>query len=131
MESTTPASFDASSVHDLAALQAISDDLGRLDTILGDAIDRLMQSFATIQMHAGARQAPEISEAAMQACVALQFQDMATQLIAHCRRRLTDVHHATTEPFSATHFPSTQIRGAHAGGPVAQSSVGAGSIDLF
>ena len=131
MEPTTPSSLDASSVHDTAALQAISDDLGRLDTILGDAIDRLMLSFATIQTMAGARNAPEIGMAALDACTALQFQDMATQLIAHCRRRLADVHHASTVPFSATHFTSTQIRGAHAGGPVAQSSVGAGSIDLF
>jgi hypothetical protein len=110
-------------------LNGISDDLGRLDTMIADAIDRLMVSFATIQELASEREAPEIARAALDAVTALQFQDMATQLIGHCRRRLQQAGSSTDMgdvSFSSTHFAH-----ASANGPVSQSTVIAGTIDLF
>ncbi len=114
---------------DPCGLHGISDDLGRLDTIITDAIGRLIESFGTIQALASERQAPEISRAAFEAVTALQFQDMATQLIAHCRRRLDHAGSnggGNNASFSSTHFAPPPVTG-----PVSQSSVGAGTIELF
>jgi hypothetical protein len=74
-----------------------TNDLDRLQTLLADACDALMRSFcaATEQVRAlqGARGEPEpASDALMMqlgaAITALQFQDMASQLIHHTHRRL-------------------------------------------
>jgi hypothetical protein len=114
---------------DRYGLNAISEDLGRLDTMITDAIDRLMVSFGTIQELAHEREAPEITRAAFEAVTALQFQDMATQLIAHCRRRLNQASNCRDDSevsFSATHFAPVS-----ANGPVSQSTVIAGTVDLF
>lgn len=120
----------ATGLPDAAVLHCVSEDLGRLEQILGDAIDRLLESFATIQSLAVERQEKDIQLAAMHAVTALQFQDMANQLITHCRKKLaTPGKDGDAVPFSATHFTQTQIL-RHAG-PVSQSHVGEGSIDLF
>lgn len=113
----------------LGGLHGVSDDLGRLDAMISDAIDRLVSTFTAIQTLAAEHQTPEISRAAVEAITALQFQDMATQLIAHCRHRIdhamTHQGDATSAPFSSTHFvPSLSS-------PVSQSGVGAGTIELF
>ncbi|MFN7538031.1 MAG: hypothetical protein ACK5QN_10155 [Burkholderiales bacterium] len=114
---------------DHCGLNGISDDLGRLDTIITDAIGRLMESFGTIQALAAEREAPEISRAAFEAVTALQFQDMATQLIAHCRRRLD--HAGSDGGGSNVSFSSTHFAPVRTDGPVSPSSVGAGTVDLF
>jgi hypothetical protein len=119
----------ASQKTDHSGLNGISDDLGRLDTIITDAIDRLMESFGTIQALAAEREAPEISRAAFEAVTALQFQDMATQLIAHCRRRLDQA--GSHRDSNGVSFSSTHFAHAPANGPVSQSTVIAGTIDLF
>jgi hypothetical protein len=90
---------------DHCGLNGISDDLGRLDTIITDA------------------------RAAFEAVTALQFQDMATQLIAHCRRRLD--HAGSDGGGSNVSFSSTHFAPVRTDGPVSQSSVGAGTVDLF
>ena len=112
----------------LPGLHSISDDLGRLDNLIGDAITRLMETFDTIQALATEFEVPEISRAAFEAVTALQFQDMATQLIAHCRRQLAHVGQPGDDDisFSSTHFVPPAVTG-----PVSQSSVSAGSVDLF
>lgn len=114
---------------DPRVLNSVSEDLGRLDQLLSDAIERLLLSFGEIQSMASARRESDIERAAVDAVTALQFQDMASQLIAHCRRKLAHPDAGSDEPFSATHFTSTQILG-HIG-PVSQNHLGEGSIDLF
>lgn len=112
----------------LSGLHSISDDLGRLDNLIGDAIARLMETFDTIQALAMEFETPEISRAAFEAVTALQFQDMATQLIAHCRRQLAHAGQPGDDPIS---FSSTHFVPPCATGPVSQCSVSAGSVDLF
>lgn len=121
-----------------AVLRAVSEDLKRLDTLLDDAIARLLESFSNIQQLAAQSNSPEISRAAIDAVTALQFQDMATQLISHCRKHLATPDDPTaTIPFSATHFyHQMQSRGPSSpggpgSGPVEQSDLASGSIDLF
>ena len=113
-----------------AVMHSVSEDLSRLDQILSDAIERLTSAFAEIQALSSERGAKDIERAAYEAVTALQFQDMASQLIAHCRRKLASPEDGDSAvPFSATHFTTTQIL-RHVG-PVSQSHVGEGSIDLF
>ncbi len=110
-------------------LTSVSEDLGRLDQILADAIGQLLISFSEIQTMAAQNRTRDIERAAQEAVTALQFQDMASQLIAHCRKKLADPESGSSESFSATHFTSTQIL-RHIG-PVSQSQFGEGSIELF
>jgi hypothetical protein len=130
--------FDSVAGPSYAVLRAVSEDLKRLDTLLDDAIARLLESFSNIQQLAASSNSPEISKAAVDAVTALQFQDMATQLISHCRKHLADPEDPTaTIPFSATHFyHQMQSRGPVSAngtgtGPVEQSDLASGSIDLF
>ncbi len=113
----------------MRVLSSVSEDLGRLDQILSDAIGQLLISFSEIQRMAAERDISEIERAAQEAVTALQFQDMASQLIAHCRKKLAHPDSESSESFSATHFTSTQIL-RHIG-PVSQSQFGEGSIELF
>ena len=81
-------------------LMTASNDLDRLQTLLADACDTLMQRFygASEQIralrshpHTG-EESDEVINGVMQdlggAVTALQFQDMASQLVAHTQRRL-------------------------------------------
>ncbi len=111
-----------------AIARSVSEDLGRLDAMLDDAMNRLGASFSRIQRLAEDRNQPDIVLEAFDAMVALQFQDMAAQLIAHCRRCLADGEHddpTATVPFVATHFNRLPQ------GPVDQGDMTSGSIELF
>ena len=122
-------SFATGDPPDSRVLTSVSEDLGRLDQILADAIGQLLISFSEIQRMAAERNIDEIQSATQEAVRALQFQDMASQLISHCRKKLAHPDSGSTESFSATHFTSTQIL-RHIG-PVSQSQFGEGSIELF
>ena len=74
-------------------LLMVARDLERLQTLLGDACDTLLAGFsgASAALRATAGAGPEVERAIAHlgsAVVALQFQDMSSQLIAHTQRRL-------------------------------------------
>jgi len=126
--------------HDLALAQrgadqecqAIAADLERLKALITDAGDRVLGSFNAVvaltpQLTCGAEQRRQLGAAVADAVTALQFQDMAVQLISHAQRRLAVLHDVVgrlsdeRDPLLAT----TRLQ------PVKQAGMGAGSIDLF
>ena len=128
-------------------LLTASNDLDRLQALLTDACEALMQGFfgATQQIRAFADQprpcgspcARDQYERVMQhlgsAIIALQFQDMASQLIAHTHKRLRNC---------ADRIAGAAMRDDEDGttfiedlpprpNPVTQDEMNAGSVDLF
>jgi hypothetical protein len=123
-------------------LMTATNDLDRLQTLLSDACTALFTGFhgASEQMqavHAGAGGDKAAAERAMQylgtAVIALQFQDMASQLIAHTHKRLRNCADTLArEAFGedeegAAVVDDTPMRP----NPVTQDEMDAGSIDLF
>jgi hypothetical protein len=112
---------------------AIAGDLERLRTLINDAGDKLMTSFGRLQAVAPRVQLSTVDEAelhgaVMTAVTALQFQDMATQLVQHAQRRLSVLQNCVsslTEEVNDPLLASTRMQ------PVRQSAVNAGSVDLF
>lgn len=129
------------------SLMVASNDLDRLQGLLSDATETLMGHFygASAQITAFARQAaqhPEFDAAglheAMQhlggAVTAMQFQDMASQLIAHTQRRLR----ACTDRIARNVMGDDDEEGMVVveeaplrPNPVTQDEMDAGSIELF
>jgi len=122
-------------------LMTVSNDLDRLQTLLADACDALMQSFHGAVGHLRtlreAPAAPHRFDAAMSelggAVVALQFQDMASQLIQHSHRRLRScVDQLARQAFvddddGPAVFEEAPLRP----NPVTQDEMDAGSVELF
>lgn len=130
-------------------LMMATNDLDRLHTLLADACDTLMQRFynATEQIHAlmdshsseGDDKRDSVAyQSLMQelggAVTALQFQDMASQLIVHTNHRLRScVDTLAREAFgdddedgaSVVELPPQRPN------PVTQAEMDAGSIELF
>ena len=108
----------------------IEADLERLKSLINDAGDRLLISFNQVaavlpSLASTESQRQQVSDAVHAAVTALQFQDMATQLTAHARRRLS----ALEERLRSEQAPQgLQIIHPH---PVRQVEMTAGSIDLF
>jgi hypothetical protein len=126
-------------------LMTASNDLERLQTLLEHACDQLAQSFygaseqlrALMEQQQGAGGHADVYPQLMQqlggAVTALQFQDMASQLINHTNRRLRscadqiarvamgDDEDGTTVVAEAPLRPN----------PVTQDEMDAGSIELF
>lgn len=111
---------------------AIAADLERLKTLIAEAGDRLADSFAVVGAAVRALGGDDpgrvrLSSAVHSAVTALQFQDLATQLIAHAQRRLNALQdhlrpvEATADPLLA----NTRLQ------PVKQAGMAPGSIDLF
>ena len=113
-------------------------DLDRLQTLLSGACDTLLAGFsgasAALRTTAGA--GPEVDRAIAHlgtAIVALQFQDMSSQLIAHTQRRL---RHCTDrlaqEAFADDEDGDAVIEPMplHPN-PVTQDEMDAGSVTLF
>ena len=121
--------------------------LERLQRLLDDASQALLQHFtfasdhmdaALLQLHADATEQPARIRLARQtlgsAITALQFQDMATQLIAHTSQRLRhcadrlarDALGDDDEDGAALVEPAAQ-----GPNPVTQDEMHAGSIELF
>jgi len=74
-----------------AQLDEADRDMVRLETLISQASDTLMESFRHIEERW--RTAPEegpaaVNEAVNRAVSALQFQDLATQLVGHARKRI-------------------------------------------
>lgn len=73
-------------------------ELAQLQNILVDAIDRLMKSFSALDAATAGNQTLHSNVAS--AVTALQFQDMANQLIGHVSNRLEQMEHMTTELYA-------------------------------
>ncbi len=123
-------------------LMTATNDLDRLQTLLADACEALMRSFygATEQVQAlrGTRGAHEpISDALMlqlgAAITALQFQDMAAQLIDHTHRRLRScADRVALEAMGDDEDGQTVVaQEPLRPNPVTQDEMDAGSVELF
>lgn len=127
-------------------LMVASNDLDRLQRLLDDASQSLMGHFTdatthleaalrTLEASAGAH--PQTLHDARQtlggAVTALQFQDMASQLIAHTTRRLRNcADRLASEAFCDDEDGEAVIESLPLRpNPVTQDEMDAGSIDLF
>lgn len=114
-----------------AEIDAANADLTRLSNLLSEASGTLTSSFCRIQtglddVFAG-RGRDEVDDGLGQAVMAMQFQDLATQLIGFTQRRLYTVRHIAETGDEAAAAELAAERGA----PVRQESLDAGDIELF
>ena len=121
-------------------LMTATNDLERLQHLLSEACDTLLQSF-----HGASERMQALSEAAHaetvaqvqtrlgQAVMALQFQDMASQLINHTSRRLRNcADRIAQEAMGDDEDGEGVVEDAPLRpNPVVQEDMSAGSIDLF
>ncbi len=127
-------------------LMTASNDLDRLQTLLSDACDTLMQRFHGASEHLRAmraqpQHATEDEEAAFNdlmqnlagAVTALQFQDMASQLINHTHKRLRScVDRLALEAFAEEDDGFVALEEVPLRpNPVTQGEMDVGSIELF
>ncbi|MDE2369956.1 MAG: hypothetical protein KGN16_13385 [Burkholderiales bacterium] len=114
-------------------LMVASNDLERLQRLLDDASQSLMGHFtmATGHMEAGALH--EARRTIGGAITALQFQDMATQLIAHTTKRLRNcVDRIARDTMGDDEDGAALVEEAPLRpNPVTQDEMDAGSIELF
>jgi hypothetical protein len=146
-EPSAPAPMPLEAAADLQDhLMTASMDLDRLQTLLSDACDTLMQRFygASEQIRILRQQQPEtgadseeVIDGVMQnlggAVVALQFQDMASQLINHTHKRLRScVDRLAREAFADDDEDGAPVEEAPLRpNPVTQAEMDVGSIELF
>ena len=121
-------------------LMTATNDLERLQYLLSEACDTLLQSF-----HGASERMQALSEAAHaetvaqvqtrlgQAVMALQFQDMASQLIHHTTRRLRScADRIAREAMGDDDDGEGVVEDAPLRpNPVVQEDMSAGSVDLF
>jgi len=126
-------------------LMVASHDLERLQRLLDDAGEALMGHFcgASSQMNTLHESVPkgdldttpirEALQALAGAITALQFQDMATQLIAHTQRRLRNCADRIARDAMGDDEEGAAIieDGPLRPNPVTQDEMDAGSIELF
>ncbi len=128
-------------------LMTASHDLDRLQTLLSDACEALLAGFcgATERVRAlsasagaggGSPAAPlfdEVITALGGAVTALQFQDMASQLIAHTHQRLRNCADRIAREAMGDDEDGTSIVEAPPlrPNPVTQDEMDAGSVELF
>lgn len=123
-------------------LMTATNDLDRLQSLLSGACDTLLQSFHGANAHMAALRpgdaaAPEpvaeLQRHLIQAITALQFQDMASQLIAHTHLRLR----SCADRLARDTFADDEDGEAIVSdpplkpNPVTQDEMDAGSIELF
>ena len=119
-----------------------SHDLERLQTLLSDACNALMASFygatdSLQSLKAGGTADPALTQQAIAALggavTALQFQDMASQLIAHTSRRLRNCcDRLAAEAMGDDGDGAAVVEEAPLRpNPVTQDEMDAGSIELF
>lgn len=132
-------------------LMVATNDLERLNTLLAGACDTLMQSFhntseqihALMDAHRAAGNDDEQRDSAVYqsliqqlggAVTALQFQDMASQLIVHTNQRLRScVDTLAREAFGDDDEDGVSVveTPPQRPNPVTQAEMDAGSIELF
>jgi len=128
------------------SLMVASNDLDRLQRLLTDATETLMGHFYGASGKVGhlsrlAAQHPEIPEADLHetmqhlagAVTALQFQDMASQLITHTLRRLRHCADQLAREVMGDDEDGTAVveEAPLRPNPVTQDEMDAGSIELF
>jgi hypothetical protein len=122
-------------------LLMVSNDLDRLHALLTHACDELMQCFHGATRGLGvlddaAGRSPALDAAMRQlgnAVVALQFEDMATQLIQHTHRRVRScVDQLARQTFADDEDGPAEVElpPLHPN-PVTQDEMDAGSVELF
>jgi hypothetical protein len=120
-------------------LMTATNDLERLQALLTHACDDLLQGFhGAIELVREREDAsPDVRDAVLQklssAVTALQFQDMASQLIAHTSKRLRNcADRLAREAMADDEDGSAVIEEAPLRpNPVTQDEMDAGSIELF
>jgi hypothetical protein len=127
-------------------LMTASNDLDRLQRLLADATDTLLARFQVAADHIGSLRRtvqgiPHFDAVPLNqvlhelggAVVALQFQDMASQLIAHTDRRLRSCADLLARDALADDGAGEAVTGMMPlrPNPVTQDEVDAGSITLF
>jgi hypothetical protein len=127
-------------------LMTASNDLDRLQRLLADATTTLLQHFHGLSEqigrlrkqldHASTMDAAAIEQALQAlsgAVIALQFQDMASQLIAHTDKRLRSCADRLARDALADDEDGCQITmpAPLRPNPVTQDEVDAGSVELF
>jgi hypothetical protein len=126
-------------------LMTASNDLERLQTLLEHACDQLAQSFygaseqlrALMEQQQGAGGHADVYPQLMQqlggAVTALQFQDMASQLINHTNRRLRSCADQIARVAMGDDEEGTAVveEAPLRPNPVTQDEMDAGSIELF
>lgn len=114
-------------------LMVASNDLERLQRLLDDASQALMGHFTTATGHVDAGSLHEARRAIGGAITALQFQDMASQLIAHTSRRLRNcADRLAAEAMGDDEDGIAVVEEAPMRpNPVTQDEMDAGSIELF
>ena len=126
------------------SLLMVMHDLHRLEGLLGDATDNLLQRFGeangllTDDLVAQSAQSAQLEQAraALRSAVTeLQFHDMATQLITHTTKVVRScAFQLGAEAMGSAEAEETAAPPDAAPGrpnPVTQSEMAAGSIDLF
>jgi hypothetical protein len=111
-------------------------ELERLERLLSDAVDQLIERFG--RAHTLCLDAAGLSDGQREgidaelrgAMTALQFQDMASQLISHSRRRLTSVADCLGNVAGGGE-EGCEVQWVARACPVAQRAVDAGSVELF
>jgi hypothetical protein len=117
-------------------LLTASNDLDRLQTLLADACDTLAASFfgarAGVDALRDSADTDLLTQHLGRAITALQFQDMASQLIAHTHKRLRNcADRLAADTFDAEDGAAVIEAAPLRPNPVTQDEMDAGSIDLF
>ena len=111
-------------------LLAAGTELERLERLLADAVDQFGRAHALSADISDPRQ-PALAGELRAALTALQFQDMASQLIAHARRRLASVADCLGNAAIGGEEEGCEVQWVNRACPVAQRAVDAGSVELF
>ena len=120
-------------------LSQAGDDLERLQRLLSDASDMLLLHFCGASnelrpLLAGGAPAPGLASALGhldEAVAALQFQDMASQLIGHVHRRLRNCAGRIARYTADDDSGAAAEQAPLASNPVARDRMDAGPVELF
>ena len=117
-----------SGAHAAQECAAIAADLDRLRALLGEAGGQLAASFAVLGEPAAG---PAERQAALAKAVgALQFEDIALQLVTHAQRRLALLEDCVLA-LAPDAAPVKHAKGAVLPHPVGQTGMAAGEVELF
>lgn len=128
-------------IHDTQARSARA-ELDRLRSLIDDASERLMLSFDEIgeitARQVQQQQMKDMERAVGNAVSALQFQDMANQLVGHAVKRIELLERVAASlarlPEVSVDDLTNEVEGtvcARDTGPVEQACMSGGSVDLF
>ena len=122
-------------------LNLVGNDLDRLQRLLADACATLLASFQDAHAALSAGDAPFAAQSAVAAAldclgnavVALQFQDLASQLIEHSQRRLRSCADQIAREAMPDDDdgPAAVEEAPRHPNPVTQDEMDAGSVELF